>query len=207
MQPTWGPPGSCRPQVGPTLAPSTLLSRLTFTMGSRTVAHPTVYYTPIVHGLIPGPLIDSVTFRPRVYRGGGCTLSGLARGYGRGTLSCLARRVITMTFTMGSRTVAHPTVYYTPIVHGLIPGPLIDSVTFRPRGYRRGACTLSGLARGYGRSTVSCLARKGCGASSCWRSFLWDGDICAAVELFLSAVTESTFATYWIISPVVSLVD
>ena len=26
MWPTWGPPGSCRPQVGPTLAPSTLLS-------------------------------------------------------------------------------------------------------------------------------------------------------------------------------------
>ena len=26
MGPTWGPPGSCRPQVGPTLAPWTLLS-------------------------------------------------------------------------------------------------------------------------------------------------------------------------------------
>ena len=26
MWPTWGPPGSCRPQVGPTLAPRTLLS-------------------------------------------------------------------------------------------------------------------------------------------------------------------------------------
>ena len=26
MGPTWGPPGSCRPQMGPILAPSTLLS-------------------------------------------------------------------------------------------------------------------------------------------------------------------------------------
>ena len=28
--PTWGPPGSCRPQVGPMLAPWTLLSGLTY---------------------------------------------------------------------------------------------------------------------------------------------------------------------------------
>ena len=26
MEPTWGPPGSCRPQMGPMLAPGTLLS-------------------------------------------------------------------------------------------------------------------------------------------------------------------------------------
>ena len=29
MGPTWGPPGSCRPQMGPTLAPWTLLSGIT----------------------------------------------------------------------------------------------------------------------------------------------------------------------------------
>ena len=29
MGPTWGPPGSCRPQVGPTRAPLTLLSGIT----------------------------------------------------------------------------------------------------------------------------------------------------------------------------------
>ena len=29
MGPTWGPPGSCRPQMGPMLAPWTLLSRST----------------------------------------------------------------------------------------------------------------------------------------------------------------------------------
>ena len=30
MRPTWGPPGSCRPQMGPTLAPWILLSRLCY---------------------------------------------------------------------------------------------------------------------------------------------------------------------------------
>ena len=30
MGPTWGPPGSCRPQLGPMLAPWTLLSGTTF---------------------------------------------------------------------------------------------------------------------------------------------------------------------------------
>ena len=30
MAPTWGPPGSCRPQMGPMLAPWTLLSRCVF---------------------------------------------------------------------------------------------------------------------------------------------------------------------------------
>ena len=30
MGPTWGPPGSCRPQMGPMLAPRTLLSRVIY---------------------------------------------------------------------------------------------------------------------------------------------------------------------------------
>ena len=35
MGPTWGPPGSCRPQMGPILAPWTLLSGM-FVVGSPT---------------------------------------------------------------------------------------------------------------------------------------------------------------------------
>ena len=35
--PTWDPPGSCRPQVGPTLAPWTLLSSLVFDCDIRFV--------------------------------------------------------------------------------------------------------------------------------------------------------------------------
>ena len=38
MGPTWGPPGSCRPQMGPMLAPSTLLS------GASTAVGQLVYY-------------------------------------------------------------------------------------------------------------------------------------------------------------------
>ena len=34
MGPTWGPPGSCRPQKGPMLAPWTLLSGVGYNMGS-----------------------------------------------------------------------------------------------------------------------------------------------------------------------------
>ena len=42
MGPTWGPPGSCRPQMGPMLAPWTLLSGMTianagYTSGDSTI--------------------------------------------------------------------------------------------------------------------------------------------------------------------------
>ena len=35
MGPTWGPPGSCRPQMGPMLAPWILLSRMSITIHHR----------------------------------------------------------------------------------------------------------------------------------------------------------------------------
>ena len=37
MGPTWGPPGSCRPQMGPMLAPCTLLSGLCKCMMTRSL--------------------------------------------------------------------------------------------------------------------------------------------------------------------------
>ena len=46
MRPTWGPPGSCRPQMGPVLAPRTLLSGCF--MHSKYVAHTMV--TPASRG-------------------------------------------------------------------------------------------------------------------------------------------------------------
>ena len=45
MGPTRGPPGSCRPQVGPTLAPWTLLSGLLFT-GWSSRGNNTLSYVP-----------------------------------------------------------------------------------------------------------------------------------------------------------------
>ena len=39
MGPTWGPPGSCRPQVGPMLATWTLLSGFIIVVAFRAVTH------------------------------------------------------------------------------------------------------------------------------------------------------------------------
>ena len=39
MGPTWGPPGSCRPQMGPTLAPWTLISGVSQQLGWSGTCH------------------------------------------------------------------------------------------------------------------------------------------------------------------------
>ena len=44
--PTWGPPGSCWPQMGPMLAPWTLLSRVLYTNA--------MYHWPVQIGLVLG---------------------------------------------------------------------------------------------------------------------------------------------------------
>ena len=45
MGPTWGPPGSCRPQMGPMLAPWTLLS-------GTVLIHFVSYIMPQTHGFV-----------------------------------------------------------------------------------------------------------------------------------------------------------
>ena len=49
--PTWGPPGSCRPQVGPTLAPWTLLTGNWRVRSSLVDTIDTVYPNEYIHGL------------------------------------------------------------------------------------------------------------------------------------------------------------
>ena len=47
MGPTWGPPGPCRPQMGPMLAPGTLLSGM-LVMGKNTeiyIVHICMFHT------------------------------------------------------------------------------------------------------------------------------------------------------------------
>ena len=53
MGPTWGPPGSCRPQMCPILAPWTLLSGIFLTRegrvikSSKTFVNPSCYQSPV----------------------------------------------------------------------------------------------------------------------------------------------------------------
>ena len=56
MEPTWGPPGSCRPQMGPMLASWTLLSGICFDVFIRTIVNcysVPLYLYPLSHTIMP----------------------------------------------------------------------------------------------------------------------------------------------------------
>ena len=68
MGPTWGPPWSCRPQVGPILAPWTLLSGLA------------LYRRKTITGLVYQPIYASLCFMMRSANGNISSLLALCAG-------------------------------------------------------------------------------------------------------------------------------
>ena len=62
MGPTWGPPGSCRPQMGPTLAPLALLSG--YTPPSKSLRTPcSTSVKPVVSIKVEGRYLENETFQ------------------------------------------------------------------------------------------------------------------------------------------------
>ena len=62
MGPTWGPPGSCRPQMGPMLAPWTLLSGEVYCPACRTTLVATRFRVAVICPIIQVPHCIRVFF-------------------------------------------------------------------------------------------------------------------------------------------------